>query len=142
MMPESRTQRALLLFLGVGMLGAGAELGLLGHYDGVGQCVPLGALTLGLVALAWSSLNCTRASMRSLSGVMILFVAVGLVGLWMHFKGNIEFEREMYPTMRGASLFWAALRGATPTLAPATMIFLGCLGLVYSFLRTPTREVT
>ena len=63
---------------------------------------------------------------------MILFVLSGLVGLILHYQGNAEFELEMYPSLNGLELFWEAIRGATPTLAPGTMIQLGLLGWVYT----------
>ena len=57
----------------------------------------------------------------------------GVVGLWLHYQGNTEFELEMYPSLEGLALFWEAIRGATPTLAPGTMLELGLLGLAYMY---------
>ncbi len=39
--------------------------------------------------------------------------------------------------MSGFELAWEALKGATPSLAPGTMMLLGMLGLIYTF-RHPT----
>jgi hypothetical protein len=64
---------------------------------------------------------------------MWLFVVSGLVGLWLHYKGNVEFEREMYPALAGLQLFKQAMTGATPSLAPGTMVQFGMLGLLYAF---------
>ena len=29
------------------------------------------------------------------------FVVSGVVGLWLHYQGNAEFELEMYPSLQG-----------------------------------------
>ena len=60
-------------------------------------------------------------------------VVSGLIGLWQHYQGNVEFEREMYPDLGGLELVVKALHGAFPALAPGTMIQLGLLGMAYTF---------
>ena len=122
----------LILFL-AGILGAGAELLLRGHFEDFWQWVPLILIGLSLIVLGWRVVDRGRVNLRVFQGMMLLFVVSGFVGLWMHYQGNVEFELEMYPTMKGLELFWEALRGATPTLAPGTMIQLGLLGLVLTF---------
>ena len=76
---------------------------------------------------------------------MVMLVLSGFVGLWLHYQGNTEFEREMYPTLNGFELFRESLTGATPTLAPGTMLELGFLGLAYTYrhpnLRGGTEEI-
>jgi hypothetical protein len=64
---------------------------------------------------------------------MVLFVVSGALGLLLHFKGNVTFELEMEPSVSGWPLIWAALRGATPALAPGTMVQLGLIGLAYTY---------
>jgi hypothetical protein len=66
---------------------------------------------------------------------MALCVVSGLVGLGQHYAGNREFELEMHPSRGGLELVWESLAGATPTLAPAAMVHLGLLGLLYAWLR-------
>ena len=90
-------------------------------------------MAISLVVLGWRFVDRKPASMRAFQGVMILFVVSGFVGLLLHYQGNAEFELEMYPTLKGLDLFWEAVKGATPTLAPGTMIQLGLLGLVYTY---------
>ena len=70
--------------------------------------------------------------MRVLRVVMGLFVASGLIGVGYHYTGNAEFERELYPSMETITLFREALSGATPTLAPGSMMLLGFMGLIYA----------
>ena len=53
------------------------------------------------------------------------------IGIFFHLKVNIEFELEMYPNMKGLTLIWESLKGATPALAPGTMLASGMIGLLY-----------
>jgi hypothetical protein len=46
----------------------------------------------------------------------------------------VEFERELNPDASGFSLFRDAMMGATPALAPGTMILLGAVGWAYGRL--------
>jgi hypothetical protein len=58
----------------------------------------------------------------------------GLLGLWFHYEGNLEFEREMDPDAAGWPLIKAVLTGATPSLAPGTMIWFGALALLIGWI--------
>ena len=134
---ESSTIKALrgllLILLIIGILGTGAELLLREHYEDVWQFAPLILMGLSLLVLGWRVVDRRAVSMRVFQATIILFVVSGFVGIWMHYQGNAEFELEMYPTMKGFELFWEALKGATPALAPGTMIQLGLVGLAYSY---------
>ncbi len=133
---QSTTLRTLRWFLMaillMGLLGTGVELLLLEHTEGFWQWVPLLLIVIGLIVLSWGMLYPGRPNLRVLQGTMILFVLGGLVGFILHYQGNAEFELEMYPSLKGMELFWEAIQGATPTLAPGTLIQLGLLGLVYT----------
>ncbi len=116
----------------MGLLGTGVELLLLEHTEGFWQWVPLFLIAIGVIVSCWAVLYPGRRNIRVLQGTMILFLLSGLVGFILHYQGNTEFELEMYPSLKGMELFWEAIQGATPTLAPGTMIQLGLLGLVYT----------
>jgi hypothetical protein len=60
---------------------------------------------------------------------MVAFILSGAVGVGLHYQGNVEFERELAPDASGLPLVWEALKGATPALAPGTMMLLGAVGL-------------
>ena len=75
-----------------------------------------------------------RLSLGIFRGTMILLVLAGTWGIRMHYHGNAEFELEMYPSLESFDLFWKAIKGATPVLAPGAVIGLGLLGWVYSLL--------
>lgn len=136
----------LLILLLIGILGTAAELLLQEHFEDIWQLVPLILMGLSLIVLGWCVVDRRRVSMRVFQGTMALFVISGFVGLWMHYQGNMEFELEMYPTRAGLELLWESLKGATPILAPGTMIQLGLLGLAFAYrhpaLAKPTGKTT
>jgi hypothetical protein len=128
----SRIRKLLLWLLAAGTLGTSLELLLIGHFEAIAQIAPLVLLAAGFAAAAWH-LASARASVAVLRGLMLLFVLAGGVGIALHYRGNAEFELEMYPAMAGAELIGKTLTGATPVFAPGTMAMLGALGLVASY---------
>jgi hypothetical protein len=92
-------------------------------------------LLLGVAAplIVWCGIFPSALVVRALQGLMVLFVLAGAIGVYQHYTGNAEFELEMYPTRAGFELFWESLKGATPALAPASMAWLGLIGLAYAF---------
>ena len=135
----SVVRRSLLAILVIGLIGTEIELFLLKHTDGFWQIVPLGLVGAGIVVVAWCAFTDNSASLRVLDVVMIAFIASGAAGVVLHFKGNIEWERERTPGISGSPLVRQALMGATPTLAPGTMLQLGLVGLIYSYVRRRER---
>jgi len=71
--------------------------------------------------------------LRVFQAIMLLFVLVGLLGIYLHLRGNLEFALERDPSLSGGRLIWKILRGATPALAPGALAQLGLLGLVYTY---------
>jgi len=132
-------RRSLLAILMIGLIGTEIELFLLKHTDGFWQIVPLGLVGAGIVVVAWCAFTDNSASLRVLDVVMIAFIASGAAGVVLHFKGNIEWERERTPGISGSPLVRQALMGATPTLAPGTMLQLGLVGLIYTYVRRRER---
>ena len=122
----------LLVFL-IGVIGTGSELFLLGHYEDAWQWAPLVLLSAGLVIGITIAATQSASMLRIFQGCMILFVLAGFIGLWLHYKGNAEFELEMYPSLKGLQLLWESLTGATPALAPGAMIQLGLIGLLFTY---------
>jgi hypothetical protein len=128
-------RRLLAGILLLGLVGTGAELLLLEHTEDPWQLVPVALIGMATALVAWVALRPWgpgRAAVRALRGLMGLFVAAGAVGVVLHYRGNVEFEREREPELGGLGLFSAAMTGATPALAPGVMIQLGLLGLAYA----------
>ena len=126
-------RRLLIGTLLAGILGTGAELLLLGHYETAFQMAPLVLLVLGLGAVLWQIAAPRGASVRALQLVATLFLAAGVVGVGLHYDGNAAFELEMYPQLRGVALVRESLTGATPVLAPGSMALLGLVAAAYTY---------
>lgn len=120
---------AVLLLVFMALLGLAAELVLLEHVESTSQWIPLVVLGVSFVAGAAAALRPGRGTIRFFQLAMAACVVSGAVGVYLHLDGNLQFEREMDAGMSGLALFWEALRGATPTLAPGALAHLGLLGL-------------
>ena len=126
----STVRRYLLSTLIVGIVGMGIELLLLGHVDGLAQIAPVALLGVGLLVAGWHAASPGAATVPLFKATMGLFVLSGAIGIGLHYSGNVEFEREMYPSLSGIELVGKTLTGATPVLAPGTMALLGLIGLL------------
>jgi hypothetical protein len=139
---EGPLRRILLVLVLLGAVGLLVELALLEHFDSVSQWIPLALLVVVLGAVVGVRAGRGPRSVRFFQAVMALCVVVGAVGILLHYRGNVEFELERDGSLRGLRLFWEAIRGATPALAPGALSQLGLLGLAYTYrhpaLRTPS----
>jgi hypothetical protein len=126
-------RRALLAILMLGLAGLEAELLLLKHFEDWKQWTPIVLMGVALIIVIWQALRPSRASLRSLQAAMAGFAASGAAGVFLHYRGNVEWELERTPGIAGAELVRMALMGATPTLAPGAMLQLGLIGLLYAF---------
>jgi hypothetical protein len=129
----SRLRSILLWTLLLGAAGMLGELLLIGHHESTAQFVPLVLLATGIVAVIVLVAVPTRAGLRFLQVLMILFLASGILGVGLHFQGNSEFELEMHPSVSGVELLSKTLTGATPVLAPGSMSLLGVIGLASTY---------
>jgi hypothetical protein len=144
--PDSRGRALLALFL-FGSGGSLAELVLLEHVDSATQWVPLALLAAGVLASGALLVLARGAAHVSQPGTSVpanrprfvrakgawtlllaLYVVAGPIGITLHLKGNLEFERELDATLGGFALWREVLMGATPALAPGAMTLLGIVG--------------
>jgi len=127
------TIRKILLWgLLAGSTGTLLELLLIGHDELAAQLAPLILLGAGVVVAVWVLVAPAPASIRTIQLLMVIFVASGVIGIVLHYKGNEAFELEMSPTRAGISLISKTLTGATPVLAPGSMSLLGLVGLAFT----------
>lgn len=126
-------RRILLVTLLLGLVGTGIELLLLEHFEEWRQLIPIGLIACALLVLLWHAVDRGPAPVRVLQVVMTIFAIAGVTGLTLHYKGNVEFELEMYPSRSGFELFREAMMGATPALAPGSMIQIALIGLAYAY---------
>ena len=126
-------RRLLRASLAVGMLGTAGELILLGHVESPAQWIPMIALAVAFALLMWHTLRWSALTVRLLQLVMYAFIVSGVVGVGLHYDGNVEFERELHPKETGLMFLRHTLAGATPVLAPGSMVLLGLLGIAYTY---------
>lgn len=127
-------RRFVLALFTIGIFGTAADLLLTGHVEDAWQLAPLIVIAISALTLLWHGVKPGRSTIRVHQAVMMLFIVSGLVGTFLHYRANIEFELEMYPGLSGIALLWKAIQGASPpSLAPGAMIALGLLGLIYAY---------
>ena len=124
----------------IGIVGLEIELALLRHAESFSQWIPHVVLLIGLFATLLVSLRPAHATLRVFQTLMWVFVVIGLLGVFFHLKGNVEFALERDPSLGGAKLIWKVLRGATPALAPGALSQLGLLGLLYAYRHPALRH--
>jgi hypothetical protein len=129
-----RVRRFVLAVLAIGLIGTAADLLLLAHYESFLQLVPLALVALALALIVWHLAAGGAASVRALQATMLLFLFAGVIGMVLHYRGNLEFQLEIDATQSAWDLFRKVVRAkAPPALAPASMAQLGLLGLVYCY---------
>lgn len=126
-------RRGLLALLALGSAGLLSELILLEHFDEPIQWAPVVLLTLTLASIVWHWIHGGKTSLRFFQVVMFLLIVAGLLGIILHFKGNLEYEKELNPDSGGLSFLIDVLRGDYPALAPGTLAQFGLLGLLYAY---------
>ena len=129
----SRLRDFVLWLFVAGTAATAIDLVLLGHFDDARQWAPLFVLPASLVVTAWHRLRPGYLGTRVFQAAMVLSIAIGGVGLWFHYRGNMDFELDVHPSIAGWALLREAVSGATPALAPAVMMQLGLLGLIYTY---------
>lgn len=127
-------RRILMAILLLGSAGIMAELLLMGHDEDVFQWIPLALCAATILLGALVSARPGAGAVRLFQAVMMLLILSAAVGMWLHFRANMEFQLEMDASLKGWELFRKAiLAKAPPALAPGAMAQLGLIGLAYTF---------
>lgn len=137
---EDTVRAAVIALIIIGILGIGVELVLIGHYDENWQILPLVVLGLGLLATIPAWKHPSRGTLRFFQVVMLTFIVTGVLGIWRHYAGNVEWELERNSDLEGLKLFVESIHGATPILAPGAIAQLGLLGFVFTFRHPALRR--
>ena len=131
---DRRLRQYLLALLAAGLIGLAVELVLLEHYEDVWQLTPLILITANLLVLLWQAARPSWPSLQSMRVLMVAMLAAGAIGIFLHYRGNMEFQLEMSPGLGGLDLFFKTIRAKVPPpLAPGAMAQLGLLGLLYTY---------
>jgi hypothetical protein len=136
-------RRLLLAVLALGLAGTAIELVLLEHDESLLQLLPLVLIAIGLAVIACHVFMKSRLTVHLMRITMAAFVAAGVLGMVLHYQGNVEFQKELDPSLAGLSLFLKAIRSkAPPALAPGMLVQLGLLGLVVTSQGRDRRDKT
>jgi hypothetical protein len=126
-------RRILLALAAFGVIGTLVELVLTGHYQELAQWPPLILLVLTGLGIIVITTKPTSRTLQFFRWLMVIVTLSSLVGIYFHLHGNMEFRAETNPDLTGFALFWKAIRGGIPLLAPGVMAQVGLLGLAATF---------
>jgi len=126
-------RKLLLGALALGVLGTGGELILLRHIDTPTQWIPLVVLGVSVPVLIWHATSPGLGSVRAVQMLMVVFIVAGVFGVALHYDGNVVFARELSPDARGFEYIRKTVAGATPVLAPGSLVLLGLVGLAQTY---------
>jgi hypothetical protein len=130
---EQRLRTFLLGLAGWMCAGTIVELFLAKHYDDPVQLIPFVLCGMGLVAVVAALLRPRRATLLALRGVMGLLIFGSLLGIYEHLASNFAFELEMRPSAVWSGVWFQALRGAAPLLAPGILAVAGVLAIAATY---------
>ena len=130
---ESRLRRLLLLLATFTLAATPVELWLEEHTKEPLQFIPFFLCGVGLVTLVAALLRPHKATLIALRVAMSLVALGGIVGTVVHLLKNFEFEREIRPAAPTGDVFVAALKGASPLLAPGVLLFAALAALAATY---------
>ena len=133
---------ALLAILTFGLIGTEVELLFIGHDESPTQFIPLVLIAIGIAVVVWHIVRESSSSMVALRITMALIIVSGVLGVVLHYRGSVEFQKELDPSIHGSELFMKVMESkAPPALAPGIMAYFGLLGFVCSYLFTRREKV-
>lgn len=118
---EQRLRTFLLWLAGSMCIGTTVELFLTKHYEDPLQLIPFVLCGVGLIAVVAALRRPQRARLLALRGVMSLLLLGSLLGIYEHLVNNFAFELDMRPSAVWSDVWFQALRGAAPLLAPGIL---------------------
>lgn len=136
-MNESLTLRRLRTFLlrlaAVLLVGSIVELVLAEHTESPSQLAAFALCGFGLLALAAVWVWPCHRTVLALRIAMAVVAFGSLVGVGLHFWGNLELGRETQPNADPASLLVIALTGGVPLLAPGILAVSATLAIAATY---------
>ena len=123
---EQQYRRFLLILSGFIFVGSAVELFFAEHYGNALQIFPFVLSAAGLLSVIAGLATMRKPYLNALRYVMYVIAAGSLFGIYEHVEHNFEFTSEIKPNLSSIEVFWEALHGASPFLAPG-ILFLGAL---------------
>lgn len=139
--PFAPIRRLLMALAAFGLVGIATELVFLEHYEDARMVIPIGTIALALVALAAHAVAGTASTLWLLRVSMLVLLVSGGIGVVLHYRGSLEFQVDMDPTLSATQLFWKVMHmKAPPTLAPGVLAQMGLLGLLSTYRHPAVRR--
>ena len=111
-----------------------AEFLFVGHTgSNNGQVIAAVLVSLGRIMVTCHAIFRNTSSVVVLRFTMYLFLIFGVDGLFTHYHWAVQSALKSQPALVGRHLLYATLSGKIPLLAPAMLIEIGVLGLIYTF---------
>ncbi|NUM46723.1 MAG: hypothetical protein HUU38_18620 [Anaerolineales bacterium] len=123
----------LFLLTGAIFIGVLVELYFTEHTESLPQWIPFVLSGLGLVALVGVLVRPQRAMILALRGVMGLVTLGSFFGIFEHIEHNLEFALEIRPNAVASDVFFEALGGPNPLLAPGILALGALLALAATY---------
>lgn len=120
-------------------VGTVVELLFVGHAESFIQLVPFMLCAVGAVTVIAAFYVPRRQTLIALRGVMVLMVLGSAFGIYEHLTHNFAFELEIRPNATVGDVFWKALAGASPLIAPGILALAAVLALAATY-RHPLLE--
>ena len=136
MSPETLNTRFryFLFFLaGAIFVGTVVELLFSNHMETAVQYIPFFLCAIGFVTLIVAVARPQRSTLLALRAVMVVVIGGSLFGIFEHIESNIEFALEIRPNAVLGDVFWQALGGANPLLAPGILALGGLIALAATY---------
>jgi hypothetical protein len=109
------------------------ELWLTEHMESPIQFTPFILCGIGLIAVTLALLLPQRLTLIALRFVMSLLLAGGFFGVFQHIQHNVAFELEIRPNATIDAVWFDALRGANPLLAPGVLALAAVIALAATY---------
>jgi hypothetical protein len=130
---EQRLRTFLLVIAGCICAGTIVELFLLEHTETLVQLAPFVLCGVGALAVAAVLARPRRGTLIVLRLVMGLLLLGSLFGVYEHVEHNLEFELEIRPSATASDVWFEALKGASPLLAPGALALAAALALAGTY---------
>ncbi len=128
-----RMRIALLALSAFIFFGTVFELILTEHYKTTTQFIPFVLSGLGFLSVLAVLIRPNRWTLRVMRWLMLIIILGSLFGIWEHLEGNFAFQFEMRPSATLKDVFWKALKGAAPLVAPGILAFSGLMALIATY---------
>ena len=117
-----------------GFAGTALDLALLAHYEDPLQFAPFVIVGVSLIAIAGHAVSRSRVSLRLMRLAMAVAIAGAATGVALHYRGSMEFQLEVNPSLGGLDLLALVMTSkAPPTMAPMNLAILGLVGLASTY---------